>query len=85
MKKIGTAYGNILVTLSAAEFSGLSGKHPSNVMDGTEVSLARINKMSDLVEDKAGQLVSIREEAAKLIAALDGLKSTDTTVGGKDV
>jgi hypothetical protein len=66
MKKIGYGSAGVFVTLTPAEFSGLTGKSYSNVPDGTDISLARVKQLANLVKDNKSQLQQIAADAVVL-------------------
>ena len=73
MRKLGTSQGQILVSLTNAEFNGLAGKSPSNVPDGTDISLERLRNLVKLVDGNKQEMQAIRASATDLVKRIDGL------------
>ena len=73
MIKIGTSKGNVLVTLTPVEFLGLAGKSHADSPDGDSISLARIKRLTDLVDDNKNQLQEVKQEATELVQAINSL------------
>lgn len=56
------AYGDnkVIVTMKANEFTGLAGKTPAQVADGTDISLVSIKQKLDLVDSKTAELLELK-------------------------
>ena len=73
MIKIGTTNGKALVSLTANEFVGLSGKTTSNVSDGTNISLAPIQAKIALVDTKQAELAELKTQCEDIVSKLTSI------------
>ena len=71
MNKIGIANGKVLVTLSNAEFTGLSGQVSSNVPDNTDISLGPIQAKIALVDAKEAELLDLKTTCQDVVDKLN--------------
>jgi hypothetical protein len=70
--KLGTSKGSVLLSVSQGEFKSLTGKVPSNVPDGTELSAESLAKIA-LVDAKLTELASIKAKGQQLIDELTAI------------
>jgi hypothetical protein len=73
MKKLAYGDGQVYVSLSTQEFSGLAGKSYSNVPDGTDISLAPIKQKVDLVDGKAAELTALKTKAQDVVTSITAI------------
>lgn len=73
MKKLAYGDGQVYVSLSTVEFSGLAGVAQSTVPDGTDVSLAAIKQKVDLVDSKTAELSNLKASAQDIVNTLDSI------------
>ena len=73
MKIIGSALGGKLVILSAKECEILTGKLATELKDNEDVSLSRVQSLSDLAGASKDNFTEIKASMEKIITAIDAV------------